>query len=79
MQELYLLSIGIIVLILGIPLGNLLARATREELKKRKILFKVLIIFSLIGAFIFLVLRFDALFFGSLFIAVVTSRSLKKR
>jgi hypothetical protein len=79
MQELYQLIIGIGVLILGIPLGNLLAHATKEELKKRRILFKTLIIFSLIGAGIFLFLREDALLFILLFIAIVTSRSLRKK
>lgn len=70
--------IGIGVLILGIPLGNLLARATKEELKNRRVLFKTLIILSLVGAIIFLILGNDALLFGLLFIAIVTSRSLKK-
>jgi hypothetical protein len=79
MQELYQLIIGIGVLILGIPIGNLLARATKEELKKRKVLFKTLIILSLIGAGIFLVLGNDALLFSLLFIAIVTSRSLRKK
>jgi hypothetical protein len=78
MQELYQLMIGIGVLILGIPLGNLLAKMTKEELKKRRGLFKTLIILSLISAIIFLILGNDALLFGLLFIAVVTSRSLKK-
>lgn len=78
MQELYQLIIGIGVLILGIPLGDLLARATKEELKKRRGLFKILITLSLVGAIIFLILGNDALLFGLLFIAIVTSRSLKK-
>lgn len=78
MQELYQILIGIGVLILGVPLGNMLAKATKEELKKRKNLFKTLIVLSSVGAVIFLILGDDALLFGLLFIAVVTSRSLKK-
>ena len=79
MQELYQLLIGIVVLALGIPLGNILAKSTKEELKKRKNLFKTLIILSSVGAVIFLFLGNDALLFGLLFIAVVTSGSLRKR
>lgn len=69
---------GIALLILGIPIGNLLAKVTKEELKQGKKYFKSLIILSLVGAVIFLILGNDALLFGLLFIAVVTSRSLKK-
>lgn len=79
MQELYKLLIGIGVLILGIPIGNLLAKATKEELKKRKNLFKTLVILSLIASVVFLILGNDALLFGLLFIAIVTSRSLKRK
>lgn len=79
MQQIYQLIIGLGVLMLGIPIGELLARATKEELKKRKNLFKILIILSLAGAFIFLILRNDTLLFGLLFIAIVTSRSLKRK
>jgi Ca2+-dependent lipid-binding protein len=79
MQEIYKLLIGTAILILGIPVGSLLAKATREELKQGKKWFKRLINLSLIGAVISLILGYDALLFGLLFIAIVTSRSLKKR
>jgi len=78
MQEPYRLIIGIALLILGIPIGNLLAKITKEELHSGKKYFKFLIILSLTGAVVFLVLGYDALLFGFLFIAIVTSRSLKK-
>lgn len=78
MQELYRILIGIGVLILGIPIGNMLAKATKEELKQGKRYFKYLITLSLIGAIVFLILGNDAILFGLLFISVVTSRSLKK-
>lgn len=78
MQQIYSFLIGIAVLISGIFIGNLLAHATREELKAGKEWFNILIILSLIGAVVFLILGNDALLFSFLFIAVVTSRSLKR-
>lgn len=78
MEELYKLIIGVIVLALGIPLGNLLAKSTKEELKKGRFYFKIFMIVNLIGALVFLVLRNDVIFFSLLFITIVTSRSLRK-
>jgi hypothetical protein len=78
LQQIYAFIIGIVLLALGIPIGNLLAKSTKEELKQGKKYFKVLIILSLAGAVAFLILGNDALLFGLLFIAIVTSRSLKK-
>jgi hypothetical protein len=77
MQEVYKFLIGIFVLILGIPIGNLLAKMTREELKAGQRWFRLIVIFSLIGAVMALILRNDALLFALLFIAIVTSRSLR--
>jgi uncharacterized membrane protein YfcA len=79
MQELYKLIIGILVLIAGIPIGDFLVRKTKEELKEGRIWFKGLAAVCLIGAVISLIFRNDALLFGLLFIAIVTSRSLKKK
>jgi hypothetical protein len=78
MQQIYTLLIGIAVLVLGIPIGNLLAKAAKDELKTGKKWFKLLILLSLIGSIFFLILGNDALLFGFLFIAIVTSRSVKK-
>jgi hypothetical protein len=78
MQQIYALLIGIAVLALGIPIGNLLARATKDELKTGKKWFKLIILLSLIGAMVFLILGSDALLFTFLFIAIVTSRSFRK-
>ena len=78
MQQLYQIIIGIAILALGIPIGNLLAKSTKEELKSGKKYFKILIAICLMGALLFLILRNDALLFAFLFIAIVTSRSLKK-
>lgn len=77
MRELYWLLMGIALLILGIPIGNLLAKVTKEELKQGKKYFLLLIIISLIGAVVFLILGNDAILFGLLFITIVTSRSLR--
>ncbi len=78
MQELYIFAIGVVLLALGIPIGNLLAKITKEELRSGKKYFKILILLSLTGAIVFLILGNDALLFGFLFIAIITSRSLKK-
>ncbi|MEK6913203.1 MAG: hypothetical protein AABW47_00850 [Nanoarchaeota archaeon] len=78
MQEAYNLIIGFVLLVLGIPIGNVLAKMTKEELKSGKKWFKLLIMLSLIGALVFLILGNDALLFTFLFIAIVTSRSLNK-
>ena len=78
MQEVYKWILGIVLLALGIPIGNFLSKITKEELKSGKKYFTLLIILSLIGAITFLILGNDALLFTFLFIAIVTSRSLKK-
>ncbi len=79
MQEGYNLLIGIMLLILGIPIGNLLAKITKEELKQGKKWFKLIIILSLFGAIISFIFRNDVILFTLLFIAIVTGRSLKIR
>jgi len=78
MEEVIQLLFGVIFLLLGIPLGNYLASQTKEELKDGQKWFKKIIIVCLIGAIISLVFRNDILFFSFLFIAIVTSKSLKK-
>jgi formate hydrogenlyase subunit 3/multisubunit Na+/H+ antiporter MnhD subunit len=72
------LLIGVIVLLLGIPLGNYLAKYTKEELKSGQKWFKLIIIFSLAGALISLIAGDDVLLFSFLFIAIVTNKSLKR-
>ena len=78
MNEIIKLLIGMVVLIMGIPIGNFLARLTKEELKERKAWFKILIIICLIGGFISLLLKNDIMLFTLFFIAIVTSRSIRK-
>jgi len=79
MEEAIKIVIGILVLALGIPIGNYLAKITKEELKAGRIWFKLIIIASLIGALVSLLLGNDTLLFTMLFIAIVTSRSLKNK
>lgn len=78
MQELLKFIIGVVVLILGIPIGSYLAKITKEELKSGQFWFKLIILIALIVAIVSLILREDALLFSMLFVAIVTSRSLKR-
>jgi hypothetical protein len=77
MLEIFEILIGIVVLIMGVFIGNYLAKVTKEELKEGRRWFKVIILVSLIGGVFGLILRNDFLMFGFFFMAVVTSRSLK--
>ena len=78
MEEGYKLIIGIGVLALGFLIGSLLAKRTREELKQGRVWFKVIITSSIAGGIVALIFREDVLLFSLLFIAIITSRSLKK-
>jgi len=78
MNELIKFAIGIFVLLLGFPIGSLLKKLTKEELKSGQIWFKLLIVFAFIGAIISLISGNDILLFSFLFIGIVTSRSLIK-
>lgn len=79
MEDIYKILIGILIIILGFPLGIFLARITKDELKEGQIWFKLIILASSIGAIITLIFRDDVLFFSFLFFIAVTSMSLKKR
>ena len=78
MQDIIKIFMGILVIMLGVPVGNYLAKFTKEELKSGQKWFRIIIILSLIGAIIGLILGDDILLFSFLFIATVTSRSLRK-
>lgn len=69
--------LGILLLLLGIPIGNVLARLTKEELNQGKIYFKAIVVLSLVGVLVGLIFRNDIILFSFAFIAIVTSRSLK--
>ena len=77
MNELIRLIIGIVVLLLGIPIGNLLARVTNDEQEKGQWWFRFIILLGLIGGFIGLITGNDTILFTFFFIAIVTSRSLR--
>jgi len=79
MEEFFRLIIGVVVLALGMPLGNLLAKLTSDELKSGRFWFKIIVFIGLIGGFIGLVIGNDFLMFSLFFIAIVTSRSLKRK
>jgi len=70
--------IGIFILLLGFLIGNYLAKITKEELKAGQKWFKLIIVISLIGGFVGLVIGKDVIMFSLFFIAIVTSRSLKR-
>ena len=70
--------IGVLVLVLGFPIGSYLAKKTKEELKSGQKWFKLIIIVGLIGGAIGLVVGNDVMLFSFFFIAIVTSRGLKK-
>ncbi len=70
--------IGILFLILGIPVGQYLAKITKEELKAGTKWFKFIVFICMIGIIISLIIGSDALLFSLSFIAIVTSQSLKE-
>ena len=78
MTETLNILIGILVLILGLPIGNFLAKYTKEELKQGRKWFKLLILIGLIGGIVGLIIRNDVILFSFLFIAIVTSRALSR-
>ncbi|MDO8467340.1 MAG: hypothetical protein Q7S56_00105 [Nanoarchaeota archaeon] len=79
MQEIVKILIGLVILGLGIPIGDFLRKQTKEELNAGRKWFGIIILICLVGAVITLIWKDDALLFGLLFIAIVTSRSLKFR
>ena len=70
--------LGTVLLLFGIPIGNVLAKLTKEELKEGKNYFRLIIILSFIGTVFSLIFQNDPFLFSFAFIAIVTSRSLKK-
>ena len=77
MEDWLKIMLALAVLLLGIPIGNLLAKYTKEELKIGKIWFQLLMFIGAIGGIISLIFQNDALMFTFFFIAIVSSRSLK--
>ena len=73
------LIIGVVVLLLGVPIGNYLAKVTREELKSGQMWFRLIIAVSLLIGFYGLLVGNDFILFSGFFVALVTSRSLRKK
>jgi len=78
MQEIFKLLIGVLVLVLGFLIGNFLAKVTKDELKQGRKWFKLIVVLSLVGGLIGLIINNDVLMFSFFFIAIVTSRGLRK-
>jgi len=79
MNELITLLIATVVLILGIPIGNLLRKYAKEELKDGRPWIFLLSLIGLLGGFVGLIVGNDALMFTFFFIAIVSSRSLIRK
>lgn len=78
MQEIIKLLLGIVVLVLGVPVGNWLCKVTTDEQSMGQVWFKLIAILGLIGGFVGLIINNDAILFTGFFIAIVTSRSIRK-
>ncbi len=76
MNETIKIIMGVIMLALAIPIGNFLAKITKEENKQGRLWFKAITIVALICGFVSLVIGNDVLLFSFFFIAIVASRSL---
>ncbi len=78
MVDIFKVLIGIIVLTGGYFLGNFLAFKTKEEIEKGQIYFKILTMGGLFGGFVGMIIKNDVIMFSLFFVAVLSSRSLKK-
>ena len=76
MEEVVKLLIGVGVLIFAFPLGNFLRNLTRDEQKAGQPWFFILTILGFVGGIVGLIILEDWLLFTSLFVAIVSSRSL---
>lgn len=79
MSEAGNIAIGTIFLILGIPIGDFIAKLANDELKAGTKWFRRIVFLSLLGTLLALIFRSDILMFSFAFIAIVTSRSLKDK
>jgi len=75
-MEIIKLFFGILFLILGYPIGNFLAKVTKEELKDGQLWFTIIIGVSAGLGTVGLFIGNDVLLFSMFFITIVTSRSL---
>lgn len=77
MNEILKLNFGVVFLLLGILIGNFLAKITKEELKQGKKWFKLIFLAGFLGGVVGLAIQDDVLMFSMFFISIVTYRSLK--
>ena len=68
--------IGILALAIAFPLGNFLAKITKEELKNGKRWFKLIIILSSIGLVIGIIVKKIEIVFWFLFIVIIAKKCL---
>jgi len=71
------LIFGILVLLLGFPIGFYLKKLTMDENKEGQKWFKLVVVSSLVGALASIFLKNDSLLFTFLFMAIVTGMSLR--
>ena len=79
MQEIFKLLIGVAVLVLAFPIGDILTKKTKEELKQGRIWFKIIVYVSLVGGVVGMFIGNDVLMFSFFFMALITSRSLRRK
>jgi len=79
MQEIFKLLIGVAVLVLAFPIGDILAKKTKEELKQGRIWFKIIVYVGLVGGVVGMFIGNDVLMFSFFFMALITSRSLRRK
>lgn len=77
MNEWLQLTIGTLALIMGFPIGNILRKKTMDEQVQGKKYFILLTIIGLLGGIFGLILKKDWMLFTFLFIAIVSSRSIR--
>jgi hypothetical protein len=77
MEDVIRIIIGVFALFLGIPVGNLLAHYTKDEMKDGQIWFRLLVLVGIVGGIIGWIIGNDVVMFSLFFISVVSSRSLK--
>ena len=79
MLDLIILLFATSVMLAGIPVGNALAKYTKEELASGQKWFKIVCAVAIAGGLWGAIVRNDALMFGLFFIGIVASRNLKKK
>jgi hypothetical protein len=78
MNEILKLGVGVLVLILGVVIGNILAKSAKDELKDGQKYFRIIIILGIFLGVYGLIFGKDAFLFTGFFVSIVTSRSLKR-